>query len=177
MSVDSFNRNAFASGEVGGTLAWVSDAGGYCDPLKENGYDVKIGEYICEPGARSLGWFVKPARMYAISNNTEHPEAAAKLLNYLLNGEEMTLRQGTEKGVPISSSALAVLDEHDMLTGFEVQADAMRKENSDKLSIMAPILESEDVYGSFKSDSDYYLYDKLSRDETIDRIYSDMYKE
>lgn len=73
-------------------------------------------------------------------------------------------------------SALAVLDEHDMLTGFEVQADAMRKENSDKLSIMAPILESEDVYGSFKSDSDYYLYDKLSRDETIDRIYSDMYK-
>jgi len=177
MSVDSFNRNAFASGEVGGTLAWVSDAGGYCDPLKENGYDVKIGEYICEPGAKSLGWFVKPATMYAISNNTEHPEAAAKLLNYLLNGEEMTLRQGTEKGVPISSSALAVLDEHDMLTGFEVQADAMRKENSDKLSIMAPILESEDVYGSFKSDSDYYLYDKLSRDETIDRIYSDMYKE
>lgn len=176
MSVDSFNRNAFASGEVGGTLAWVSDAGGYCDPLKENGYDVKIGEYICEPGAKSLGWFVKPATMYAISNNTEHPEAAAKLLNYLLNGEEMTLRQGTEKGVPISSSALAVLDEHDMLTGFEVQADAMRKENSDKLSIMAPILESEDVYGSFKSDSDYYLYDKLSRDETIDRIYSDMYK-
>ena len=176
MSVDSFNRNAFASGEVGGTLAWVSDAGGYCDPLKENGYDVKIGEYICEPGAKSLGWFVKPATMYAISNNTEHPEAAAKLLNYLLNGEEMTLRQGTEKGVPISSSALAVLDEHDMLTGFEVQADAMRKKNSDKLSIMAPILESEDVYGSFKSDSDYYLYDKLSRDETIDRIYSDMYK-
>ena len=114
--------------------------------------------------------------MSEISNNTEHPEAAAKLLNYLLNGEEMTLRQGTEKGVPISSSALAVLDEHDMLTGFEVQADAMRKENSDKLSIMAPILESEDVYGSFKSDSDYYLYDKLSRDETIDRIYSDMYK-
>ena len=114
--------------------------------------------------------------MYAISNNTEHPEAAAKLLNYLLNGEEMTLRQGTEKGVPISSSALAVLDEHVMLTVFELQADAMRKENRDKLSIMAPILESEDVKGSIISDSDIYLYDKLSRDETIDRIYSDMYK-
>ena len=79
--------------------------------MKENGYDVKVGEYICEPGAKSLGWFVKPATMYAISNNTEHPEAAAKLLNYLLNGEEMNLK-----------------------------------------------------------------YDKLSRDETIDKIYSDMYK-
>lgn len=90
--------------------------------MKENGYDVKVGEYICEPGAKSLGWFVKPATMYAISNNTEHPEEAAKLLNYLLNSEEMTLKQGTEKGVPISSSALAVLDECDMLTGFEVQA-------------------------------------------------------
>lgn len=127
MSVDSFNRNAFASGEVGGTLAWVSDAGGYCDPLKENGYDVKIGEYICEPGAKSLGWFVKPATMYAISNNTEHPEAAAKLLNYLLNGEEMTLRQGTEKGVPISSSAFEILKDHDVLMGYEVQADDMRE--------------------------------------------------
>lgn len=144
--------------------------------MKENGYDVKVGEYICEPGAKSLGWFVKPATMYAISNNTEHPEAAAKLLNYLLNGEEMTLRQGTEKGVPISSSAFEILKDHDVLTGYEVQADDMREKNRDRLSVMAPVLESENVYGSFKSDSDYYLYDKLSRDETIDRIYSDMYK-
>ena len=176
LPVDSFNRNAFANGKVGGTLAWVSDAGGYCDPLKEKGYTVKIGEYICEPGAKSLGWFVKPATMYAISSNTEHPEEAAKLLNYLLNSEEMALKQGTEKGVPISSKAYSALKEHDMLTGFEAQADDMRKANSDSLHVMMPVLESENVYGTFKSDADYYLYDKLSRDETVDRIYNDMYK-
>ena len=169
--IDQFTRNTFSNGTVAGTLAWINDAGNYCNPLQEAGNEVVVGEYVCASDAKAFGWYVKPATMYAISAITEHPKEAGKLLNYLLNSEDMTLLQGTEKGIPISNSAREVLSRENMLDGYEKQADDMREQNAKRLEVLSPMLESEDVYDVFKVNADYYLYNKLSREEVVEKIY------
>ena len=169
--IDQFTRNTFSNGTVAGTLAWINDAGNYCNPLQEAGNEVAVGEYLCVPQAKAFGWYVKPATMYAISAVTEHPKEAGKLLNFLLNSEGMTLLQGTEKGIPISDSARDVLTRENMLDGYEKQADDMREQNAEQLEVLPPMLESENVYDVFKVNADYYLYDKLSKEEVVEKIY------
>ena len=143
-----------------------------CEKKVENGNEVAVGEYVCASGAKAFGWYVKPATMYAISGVTEHPKEAGELLNYLLNSEEMTLLQGTEKGIPISDSARNILTREHMLEGYEKQADDMREQNAAQLKVLSPMLENEDVYDVFKVNADYYLYNKLSKEEVIDNIYN-----
>lgn len=173
--VDQFSRNDFSVGKVAGTMAWISDAGNYCQTLSESGAEVAVGEYPRRPDVDVLGWYEKPATMYAISAETENPREAGLLLNYLVNSEEMTLLQKTEKGIPISKAARDILVKKNMLEGFEVDADEMRKNHSEDMRRMEPILESEQIYDVFKKEADYYLYDKKTLAEVTDAIYTSYY--
>ena len=175
MPIDSFNRNAFSTGKTAGALAWISDAANYCTPVEKNGSEVIVGDYLQDVAAKKFGWCVKPATMYAISATTEYPEEAAKLLDFLLNSKEMAELQGTEKGIPISDAAQATLQETQKLDGYEKQADDMRGNYEDKLEILQPVLENESVYDGFKINADYYIYDKLSKDEVVDKLYEAIY--
>ena len=125
--------------------------------------------------AKKFGWCVKPATMYAISATTEYPEEAAKLLEFLLNSRDMAQLQGTEKGIPISDAAKAALQETQKLSGYEKQADDMRENYADRLEILQPVLENEGVYDGFKVNADYYIYDKLSKDEIVEKLYEAIY--
>jgi oligogalacturonide transport system substrate-binding protein len=176
MPIDSFDRNAFVSCKVAGTAEWISDAGNYCEPLAENGYDVVVGDYPTEPGAVKMGWYVKPATMYAISSTTDNPEESARLLDYLLNSEDMAMYQGTEKGIPISDSAYATLEKAGMLDGYENQANEKMQAMQDSFDIMNPLLESENIYENFKTEADFYLYDKNTLEEVTENIYKDFYE-
>lgn len=176
MPTDSFDRNAFVSCKVAGTAEWISDAGNYCEPLAETGAEVVVGEYPVEPGAKLMGWYVKPATMYAISSVTENPEASARLLDYLLNSSEMATLQGTEKGIPISDSAYAAVEKDGQLDGYENLANEKMQEHQDNLEIMNPLLESEDIYDNFKTEADFYLYDKNTLEEVTENIYNDFYE-
>jgi ABC-type glycerol-3-phosphate transport system substrate-binding protein len=40
------------------------------------------------PGATDAGLFFKPAQMLSIGKSTKNPEAAAKVINFLLNSKE-----------------------------------------------------------------------------------------
>ena len=157
------------------SVAWISDAANYCTPLEENGAEVIVGDYLQDAAARKFGWCVKPATMYAISATTEYPEEAAKLLEFLLNSRDMAQLQGTEKGIPISDAAKAALQETQKLSGYEKQADDMRENYADRLEILQPVLENESVYDGFKVNADYYIYDKLSEDEVVEKLYEAIY--
>ena len=136
---------------------------------------VIVGDYLQDAAARKFGWCVKPATMYAISATTEYPEEAAKLLEFLLNSRDMAQLQGTEKGIPISDAAKAALQETQKLSGYEKQADDMRENYADRLEILQPVLENESVYDGFKVNADYYIYDKLSEDEVVEKLYEAIY--
>ena len=175
--VHQYDRNAFSQGQAAATMGWVSDVDRYCGILMERGSNVVVGTYPRAENAKRLGWYVKPATMYAISKNTKEPEAAARLLDFLLNNKEMALLQKTEKGIPISDSAFEVLEQEGLLDDLAADANQQITDNQKDLSKMNTILEAENVYLSFINESNYYLYDKMSLEEVEERLYNEFYKQ
>lgn len=174
MPVDQFERGKFGKGEVASSVFWISDADNYCSSLSSNGGTPEFGNYIMAENAKQSGIYMKPATMYAISSVTECPEEAAKLLNYLLNDATMARLQGTEKGVPVSKIAIEALKQEGSLDTFGYVAYEKMQENKDKLQVMIPIMESEDVLNAFKENADAYIYGVQDRDTTTKAIYEDI---
>ncbi len=63
------------------------------------------------PGATDAGLFFKPAQMLSIGKSTKNPQAAAKVINFLLNSKEGVDILGLERGVPLSKAAVTYLTE------------------------------------------------------------------
>ena len=59
---------------------------------------------MTEEGAKDL--YLKPSMLHAISAKTEHPEAAATLVNFLINSPQSGEIFGTNRGLPASETAL-----------------------------------------------------------------------
>ena len=169
--VEFYERINIDNGTYAGTIAWVSDAVNYCGKAMETGFDVVPGPYLTNGKVRSGdGWYAKPATLYAISKNTEHPREAAMLLNYMLNSKEMAVLQGVEKGIPISSSAREFLDEEGQLTGLQYDASVVMETNS-RIRKMDPFLENASLIDVYVENCDLVLYDKGTIEEASDALY------
>lgn len=131
ISNSGFKADNFILGSSAGELLFISEIEDFTMPLEYNGGNIVVGNNISLPSAKLSGWHVKPTAFYAISKNTTEPEAAAMFVDYLLNDSYMTALQGMEKGVPISRSALEVLDGVDQLSGTIYDASVMTEQRLD----------------------------------------------
>lgn len=160
--VDTFDRAKYMSGDIVGTMCWISDTKIYCDGLAETGAKVSRGSYPLVDNAKDSGWYIKPATMWAISADTEHPVEAARLLDYLLNDPDMAKLQQTEKGVPVSDAAVDALNEEGLSETNEYKAIQDMTEHQDEMHLMIPNMENESIIDAFKSGADEYIFDKMS---------------
>jgi multiple sugar transport system substrate-binding protein len=95
----------FDAGAIASELSWDNFGAGYVGNLGE-GSSVTLQEPpVTEEGAKDL--YLKPAMMHAISAKTEHPEAAAVLVNFLINDPKAGEIFGTSRGLPASETALS----------------------------------------------------------------------
>ncbi len=156
---NEYDDSAFTNRKLAGVACWVSDSSRYCNSLIEEGANIVLGDRLHSENEKCSGWYMKPATMYTISRDAENPEAAAILLNFLVNDPDMAKLQGTEKGVPVSSQALEALQEADMINSIEYDASKMIRDNQDELDMMIPILEDSNIQKAFIEASDKYLYD------------------
>jgi oligogalacturonide transport system substrate-binding protein len=169
--VEYFDRLKINDGGYAGFVAWVSDAANYSNTAIENGYNVIVGDYPHISGKESgSGWYAKPATMYAVSKNTEHPKESAMLLDFLLNSPEMAVLQGIEKGIPISTSARETLIENDMLSGIQYEA-FQRMEAHNNLGILNPFLENADAVDFYVEACNEVLYSKATLEEASQTFY------
>jgi oligogalacturonide transport system substrate-binding protein len=171
MPIDQFSTSKFTRGEVAGSMFWISDSDNYCTYMEENGFTPVIGEYPTLDGSSLSGWYMKPATMYAISSITQYPEASAQLLDFLVNSVEMADYQKTEKGVPVSKSALQELSSDGLLVGYSYEANQKMLDAQDSMGIMIPVMENEDVIDAFKEGADEYLYGRVSLNESAENIW------
>lgn len=172
--IDSFDRNSYMSGTVAGVLSWISDTSKYADSIESTGAKVALGDNLVTEDCKLQGWYVKPATMYAIKKDTEHPKEAAEFLNFLINSEEMADLQRTEKGIPASKRQVDYLVRQGKIESFEYDATCKMRENIDSYDTMIPIMENEDIIAAFKIDADEYLYGKLTKEECSQRILMDI---
>jgi oligogalacturonide transport system substrate-binding protein len=61
-------------------------------------------------GASDAGLLYRPAMMIAINAKTQHPKEAALLLDFLLNDPYAVEAFGLQRGLPVSKSAVALLE-------------------------------------------------------------------
>lgn len=170
--VEYFDRLNLENGTYAGVVAWVSDASSYCGGAIEAGYEMVVADYTAMTAEESgVGWYAKPATMYAISKNTEHPEEAALLLDYLLNSSEMAVLQGIEKGIPLSQSARACLAEENLLTGIQYDASQKMESCSQKLTQISPYTENTDFLDLFQKGCNAVLFEKADAAEQAQELY------
>lgn len=169
--VEFYDRMNIDTGVYAGTVAWVSDAMNYCGNAIENGYEMIPADYTAiEPEKSGIGWHAKPATMYAISKNTEHPEEAAMLLDFLLNSKEMALQQGVEKGIPLSFAARDYLEAEGMLTGLQYDA-SLKMEKNHNLGRLDPFVENSTIIDQYVEACNLVLYDKADITEAAEGLF------
>ena len=169
--VEYFERLNIDNSVYGGTVAWVSDAVNYLGAAMENGNTVIPAEYTVLEGKQAgEGWYAKPATLYAISVNTDHPKESAMLLDFLLNSQEMALLQGIEKGIPLSASARKYLEEEGMLSGLQYEASLKMEENPN-LSKMHPFMENTEILSDFVDECNNVLYEKKTAEQAGKDLY------
>lgn len=151
------NDASYKEGTYACTVQWITNAEKYQKNLSEGlGQTTVVGPVPMLTGAKTTGWYAKPASMYVISSNTEHPKEAALLLDFLVNSQEMAVLQGLEKGVPVSSSAKSALESAGMLNGIQIQAQDVVDKTETK--IMSPYYEKSGLQSAFKDALDSILY-------------------
>ncbi len=180
MPVIDSDYASLANGHSAATMRWISGTQTTFDGLFKKNVDIEVAPYPTISGnidsTEHLGWYVKPATLLAVSKNTENPKEAAKLLDFLLNSKDMALLQKTEKGIPISRSAIEVLSESgEFENNIDYTATERMLNDEDKMTVMYPILEKTDVYKTFYDEAAYYVYKEKSLDEVTDKIYDLFY--
>lgn len=174
--IEYFERIKLDGGEYAGTSAWLSDASSYLGGAVKAGSEVVIADYIKDENAQNLGWYTKPATMYAISANTEYPEESARLLDFLLNSEEMAELQGVEKGIPISKSAREYLEKTGKLTGLQYDAFVKMNDFADQMKVISPYMENTDILDCVQASCNTVFYEKNTSENEAELLMRDIAK-
>ncbi|WP_248305409.1 extracellular solute-binding protein [Agromyces sp. H66] len=86
-------------------LTWDNFGAGYLGNLGEEYTELGlIAPPVTEEGAKDL--YLKPSMLHSIAASTDHPEAAATLVNFLVNSPEAGAIFGTNRGLPASETML-----------------------------------------------------------------------
>lgn len=169
--IEDFQRFNIDNGNYAGLVAWVSDALNYFkEPIAAGNEIVAVPYTANSPERSGEGWYAKPATLYAISKNTEHPKEAAELLDFMLNSHEWAELQGVEKGIPISASARRYLDDIGQLNGLQYEASLVMETN-ELISPMNSLVENSDLYNEFISACDLVLFNKATSAEAAEQLY------
>ncbi|KJL42360.1 hypothetical protein [Microbacterium trichothecenolyticum] len=94
----------FDAGLNASELGWDNFGAGFLANMREGSSFTLTEPPITVEGAKDL--YLKPSMLHAIAANTDHPEAAATLSNFLVDSPQSGEIFGTNRGLPASETAL-----------------------------------------------------------------------
>lgn len=160
-------RGDWAAGEVASSYEWNSTYSQISGPFS--------GESPLAPfpaprieGAVNDGIFRKPSMTFAISANSDNPEAAAEILNCLMVEEDGVIPMGTQRAIPASQAAVDILEAEGLLASADLEAnrlvlDADAPEPS-------PYFEDPGVRTAYEGVLEEFAYGLLSAEEAAQAI-------
>ncbi|WP_029375514.1 ABC transporter substrate-binding protein [Oceanicola sp. S124] len=157
----------WVNGEIAGTLQWDSTYFKISDPLAE-GMELDYVGMLSQDGEKTEGIYRKASMVFSISANTDEPEAAAQIVNCLLNEPEGIAAMGTARGVPASSAALTQLSEADAFEPMQLKAqEQVLKASGPAIS---PFMEDQDVRSAIEDSLELFAYGEISAEEAADEM-------
>lgn len=164
-NVNLFEKPAWSEGKIAGSYEWDSTYSKYADPLKD-GQVLKPVAMLKMAGAKTDGVFRKPSMVFSVSKNSKAPEAAAQILNCLLNEPEGIDALGTSRGIPASKAALARLGNHGEP---EVRAanDIVMASSG---PVVSPFNEHPKIRAAFIDTLEEYAYGQIDEKDAAEQI-------
>lgn len=166
-NVQLFENPNWSDGHIAGSYEWDSTYFKYSDPLAE-GQELVPVELLTIDGAQTGGVYRKPSMVFSISANTEHPEAAAEILNCLLNEPEGINALGATRGLPASSVAAQTLADAGAIDPTLVAANKIVMESEGPT--VSPFNEHPEVRSVLEDNLEMFAYGQQSAEETAQYI-------
>ena len=164
-NVNLFEKPDWAAGKIAGSYEWDSTYSKYADPLAE-GQVLKPVPMLKLDGAVTDGVYRKPSMVFAISKNSKNPEAAAQILNCLLNEPEGIDALGTSRGLPASKAAatrLANEGEPEVRAANEIVMAASGP-------LVSPFNEHPEIRGLFIDTLEEFAYGQIDAEAAAEQI-------
>lgn len=163
--------SAFDSALTASELTWDNFGAGYLGNLGADYTELGlVAPPVTEEGAQDL--YLKPSMLHSIASTTDHPEAAATLVNFLVNSPEAGAAFGTNRGLPASETQLegAELDPlGEQIRDYEASI-------SDRLGDAppVPIVGYGSLEEKFRLIGQELGYGTLTVDEAVDQFFGEM---
>ncbi|MBF9035839.1 extracellular solute-binding protein [Rhodobacterales bacterium HKCCE2091] len=148
----------WTDGRIAGTYQWDSTYFKIADPLEE-GQELVYAGILSQDGQQTPGIYRKASMVFSISANSEHPEAAAEILNCLLNEEAGVMALGATRGVPASDAARGMLLEAEAIEPIQITAQSQVLE-ADGPAIHS-FMEHPDVRGAMEENLELFAYGEI----------------
>ena len=105
----------WAEGRSGMISDWVSFLPSY---IEFSDFDLDVARYVVAQEAQMDAVEIRPVQVYSVKAAANEAEisAAATLIDFLLNNQEAAQIQGTQRGIPASSSARNALEDIPQIT-------------------------------------------------------------
>lgn len=103
-NIELFEMRPWAEGRIAGTYEWDSAYAKYADPLGDQ--ELVPVPMLQVEGAVNDGTYRKPSMLFAISKNSRNPQAAAQIIDCLLNDPEAIDILKDSRGIPASAVAV-----------------------------------------------------------------------
>lgn len=165
-NVNLFEKPDWAAGKIGGTYEWDSTYAKVADPLGEQKLvPVAIPTF---DGAVTQGVYRKPSMVFSISRNSDNPEAAAQVLNCLLNEPEGIAALGDTRGLPASKVAATwLLEQGKVNPNVKAANDIVMTSAGPTVS---PFNEHPAIRGLFLDTLEEYAYGILDAEAAAEQI-------
>ena len=166
-----FPLSGFDTANTASELTWDNFGGGYLGNLGEGYTELGlVAPPVTEEGAQDL--YLKPSMLHAISAETEHPEAAATLVNFLINSPQSGEIFGTNRGLPASETALAAAE----LDPLSQQIADYEASISDRLGDAppVPIVGAGTLEEKFRQLGQELGFGTITVDDAVSQFFSEM---
>jgi pectin-derived oligosaccharide transport system substrate-binding protein len=164
-------KGGFDTALTAAELTWDNFGAGYLAGLGAGYTELGlIAPPVTKEGAKDL--YLKPSMLHTISAKTDHPEAAATLVNFLVNSPESGEIFGTNRGLPASETALAAAE----LDPLSQQVKDYEASIADRLGDAppVPIVGYGTLEEKFRQLGTELNFGTLTVDEAVAQFFSEM---
>ncbi len=157
----------WSNGKIAGTYQWDSTYFKISDPLAD-GQELVYTDLLSQDGQKTPGIYRKASMVFSISANSPNKEAAAQVVNCLLNESEGVAALGSTRGVPASMAARTQLLDAGAIKQIQIDAQA-RVINAEGPAIH-PMMEFPDVRSAMQDNLELFAYGEVDAATAADEM-------
>lgn len=161
-NVKLYEKTAWAEGKIAGSYEWDSTYFKFSDPLQD-GEVLAAVPMVTFEDAVTQGVYRKPSMLFAVSKNSKNPEAAAEILNCLVNEPEGIDALGDTRGLPASKVALERLQAAGQIKPELLEAHEIMMASEGPA--VSPFNEHPELRATFVDTLEEFAYGMVSAEE------------